>query len=977
LFNEKNTVQEYICKILTTNPDSKIKWKRIIANQLQRDETQVLIEPILAQKLIEFNPEIEQIPDRADEVIYKLIAAIESANNVGLVRANEEFVKILKEPISMPYGDKGKHIPIKIIDFEHPENNELNLVTELTVKSKEEIRADIVLLVNGIPLVVIETKTPVRPSISWLDGATQISEDYEKSVPEFFVPNVFSAATEQKELWYGSVGSPPEELWEPWKKKDESENLLEFEKQISSLFDIKTIFEMLEYYTVFSTDSKSRKIKMIARYPQYEAANLIVNRVVENKTKSGLIWHFQGSGKSLLMILTAMRLRQHKDLRNPTVIIVVDRVDLDSQIAGKFNASQVPNTIQAESRSDLEKLLKKDTRKIIITTIHKFGEVDAVLNQRDNIVVLVDEADRSQDGDLGKLMRKALPNAFLFGLTGTPVNEKDRNTFTTFGAEVDGPTRYLHRYSFEDSVTDHCTLPINFEPRPVKLKFNREEFDKIYSQITSGLTNVDEQILSEKAGKLKEFLSSDDTIDKKSDDIIKHYRENVEPNGFKAMIVAYDRNCVDKYKKALAKRMDSGEFAVVMSISNSDSQEWKDDYSLTRDEQSELLKKFTNPNNPLKILIVTSKLLRGFDASILQTMYLDKPLKNQGLLQAVCRTNRLYPNKTNGIIVDYVGVFDQIGKALAYDLGNVSRTIVNIDEIKNNFEKILFKCIGYFEGMDRTDFSYVGLIAAQNCFKRPSSSYLNEQQIKDYFAEDFTTLQKYWNILNPTYTTLDQSKDIHWLSQVYQSLKPSTGEGLRVWKKLGLKVLETINKNTKLEKIENDLNTLKMDENLLNRIKSGESSQEPQVIEIMIINRLQKYQNKKDSIVLGRKLEDIKKRYNDGMLTNVQWLNELLKLAAEIVESEKKTTTVNKIDHTKALTRIFNKSKTKATPKEIEEIVLDIDKIVHQIIFDGWQETNAGVKLVQKNLFTILMKHNLHADEELFDSAYDYISRHY
>ena len=237
-------------------------------------------------------------------------------------------------------------------------------------------------------------------------------------------------------------------------------------------------------------------------------------------------------------------------------------------------------------------------------------------------------------------------------------------------------------------------------------------------------------------------------------------------------------------------------------------------------------------------------------------------------------------------------------------------------------------------------------------------------------------MQKYCNILNQTYTTLEQSKDIHWLSQVYQSLKPSTGEGLRVWKKLGSKVLETINQNTKLEKIENDLNTLKMDENLLKRIQSGESKHEPQVIEIMIINRLQKHQNKKDSIELGRKLEDIKKRYNDGMLTNVQWLNELLKLAAKIVESEKKTT-ATKIDHTEALTRIFNKSKRKATPKEIEEIVLDIDKIVHQIRFDGWQETHSGVKIVQKNLFTILMKHNLHTDEELFDSAYDYISRHY
>jgi len=720
MFNEKNTVQEYICEILTTNPDSKIKWKRITATQLQRDTTQVLIEPILAQKLKEFNPEIEQYPDRVDEVIYKLTAAIESTHNGGLVQANEEFAKILKEPISMPYGEKEKHIPIKIIDFEHPENNELNLVTEFTVKSKETIRADIVLLVNGIPLVVIETKTPVRPSISWLDGAIQISENYEKDVPEFFVPNVFSAATEQKEIWYGSVGSSPEEQWMPWKKKDSSNNLLEFEKQVSSLFDVKTIFEMLEHYTVFSTDPKARKIKMIARYPQYEAVNLIVDRVVENKTKSGLIWHFQGSGKSLLMILAALRLRQHEELNNPTVIIVVDRIDLDSQIAGKFNASHVPNTVQAGTRAELEELLKKDTRKIIITTIQKFSEAEGVLNQRDNIIVLADEADRSHEGEvLGKKMREALPNAFLFGLTGTPVNKKDKNTFLTFGAEVDGPERYLHRYSFEDSVHDNCTLPINFEPRPPKFKFNRTEFDKVYSQIKSGLSSADERILSEKAGKLREFIRSEDTINKKADDILKHYRENVEPEGFKAMIVAYDRHCVDLYKKALANgRMKSDEFAVVMTVNASDTKEWKEEYSLTRDQQDHLLKRFQNPRDPLKILIVTSKLLRGFDASILQAMYLDKPLKDQGLLQAVCRVNRLYPGKSNGIIVDYMGVFDDVTKALTYNLENLSQTIVNIEELKEKLKKYLIKCLAYFEKADRTDFTYDGLIAAKNCLNK-------------------------------------------------------------------------------------------------------------------------------------------------------------------------------------------------------------------------------------------------------------------
>ncbi|MDE2590964.1 MAG: DEAD/DEAH box helicase family protein, partial [Patescibacteria group bacterium] len=339
----------------------------------------------------------------------------------------------------------------------------------------------------------IETKTPVRPSVTWLDGASDITDIYEKVIPELFVPNVFSAASEGKELWYGSITSPPEELWEPWKKK-EGGNLVGFEDLVKSLFDKNTVLDMLRYYTVFSTDPKARKIKMIARYPQYEAVNLIVNRVIEGKVKSGLIWHFQGSGKSLLMILAAMRLRDHPKLNNPTVMIVVDRLDLDSQIAGKFSATNVPNTIRADSRKELEDLLRKDTRKVIITTIHKFGEAEGVLNDRNNIIVLVDEADRSQEGDLGKRMRDSLPNAFLFGLTGTPVNNKDRNTFLTFGAEEDGPERYLHRYSFEESVTDNTTLPINFEKRLPDVRFDREQFDKVFAEIKTGLSKSDEKI---------------------------------------------------------------------------------------------------------------------------------------------------------------------------------------------------------------------------------------------------------------------------------------------------------------------------------------------------------------------------------------------------------------------------------------------------------------------------------------------------
>src|SRR5262249_967899 len=264
----------------------------------------------------------------------------------------------------------------------------------------------------------------------WFDAALQIHEDYERNVPELFVPNVISIATEGKELRYGSIGLPIE-LWGPWRAEAEvgASALQQIELAISAMLRPHVVLDLLANFTAYATDKKKRRIKIVARYQQYEGVNKIVERVVAGQPRKGLIWHFQGSGKSLLMLFAARKLRLHPALKNPTVLVVVDRIDLDSQISGTFYAADMPNLVRTESRKELEDLLAKDVRKVIITTIHKFAEADGLLNNRGNIIVMVDEAHRTQEGDLGRKMRDALPNAFLFGLTGTPINRADRNTF--------------------------------------------------------------------------------------------------------------------------------------------------------------------------------------------------------------------------------------------------------------------------------------------------------------------------------------------------------------------------------------------------------------------------------------------------------------------------------------------------------------------------------------------------------------------
>ena len=652
---------------------------------------------------------------------------------------------------------------------------------------------------NGLPLVVIEAKTPVRSSQSWFDGATQIHDDYERNAPELFVPNLCSVATEGKELRYGSIGLPVD-LWGPWRADDDADTpkLERVKRTVSSMLRPSTVLDLLGSYTAYATGKGKRRAKIVARYQQVEAANRIVERVVGGHPKKGLVWHFQGSGKSLLMLFAARKLRLHPALGNPTVIIVVDRIDLDTQISSTFHAADAPNLEKADSRADLERLLAQDARKIIITTIFKFGEVDGVLNDRHNIIVLVDEAHRSQEGDLGRKMRRALPNAFLFGLTGTPISRADRNTFFAFGAEED-EYGYLSRYGFEQSIRDGATKPLHFEPRLPELHIDRAAIDAEYQELTGGLSDLDREQLSKTAARTAVLLKTPERVERICADIAKHFQEKVAPSGFGAQVVTYDRESCVLYKRALDRVLPAEMSDVVMTVNSGE-----DDYAAYRrdkDAEERLLDRFRDPNDPLKVLIVTSKLLTGFDAPILQTMYLDKPLRDHALLQAICRTNRPYgQSKTHGLIVDYLGVFDDVAQAIQFDEEGITRVVTNLNQLAAALPAAVQKCLAWFSGVDRTVTGYEGLIAAQEC--------LPDNETRDGFAVDYSYLARLWDAISPDPSLEPYEADHAWLGQVYESLKPSSGTGKLLWHTLGAKTIDLIHRHVHVEAVRDDLETL-------------------------------------------------------------------------------------------------------------------------------------------------------------------------
>jgi type I restriction enzyme R subunit len=946
-------------------------WHYIAPTNIPRQLHEVFIEDWIRDALIRLNPEVAAVPDRADEVLYKLRAVVLSVRSDGLIKANEELTAWLRGDRSMPFGPNNEHTTVRLIDFDHIENNQYVVTNQFTFRAgPAERRADLVLLVNGLPIVLIEAKTPVRHAVSWLDGALQVHDDYEKNVPELFVANVFSVATEGKELMYGSVRAPVN-LWGPWRDDDKTApgTLAGLKAAVNGLLRPSVVLDVLVNFTLFATDKKKRRIKVVCRYQQYEAANLIVQRVLAGKPRKGLIWHFQGSGKSLLMVFAAQKLRLQPELGNPTVIIVVDRIDLDTQISSTFHASDVPNLVKAETCDDLLRMLKQDARKVIITTIFKFGEAGGVLNDRGNIVALVDEAHRTQEGDLGIKMRAALPNAFLFGLTGTPINRRDRNTFYAFGADED--TRgYMSRYGFEESVRDGATLKLHFEPRLLDIHIDKAAIDQAYQALTGDLSDLDKDNLAKAASRMAVLVKVPERVDKVCADIARHYQEAVAPNGFKGMVVTFDQECCLLYKAALDKILPPEATEIVISASGND--ERFKPYARGRDEEEKLLDRFREANDPMKLLIVTAKLLTGFDAPILQAMYLDKPLRDHTLLQAITRTNRTYGDKkTHGLIVDYLGVFDDVAKAIEFDEDGFRGVVGNIAGLKQQLPEAVQKCLAFFPGVDRTQTGYEGLMAAQDC--------LPNNDVRDAFAAEYSVLGKLWEAVSPDPMLMQFDADYRWLTQVYVSVQPTSGTGKLIWHALGAKTIELIHQNVHVDAVRDDLETLVLDADLLEAaLHSPDPNKPAKEFETKLIARLRRHMGNPRYKSLSERLEALKERHERGQLNSVEFLKHLLELARELVAVEKETPPEVDEDRGKAaLTELFQQVRSEKTPVVVERVVADIDEIVRHVRFPGWQQTAAGEREVRKALRKSLLKYQLHHDVDLFEKAYGYVKQYY
>ena len=647
------------------------------------------------------------------------------------------------------------------------------------------------------------------------------------------------------------------------------------------------------------------------------------------------------------MVFAAQKLRMSPELKNPTVVILLDRLDLETQITKTFNAADVPNMTALATKEELLSFFRQDIRKAAITTIFRFNDADGVLNERGNIIVMADEAHRTQEGGLGLKMRTALPNAFFFGLTGTPINRTDKNTFRTFGAAED-PSGYMSRCTFADSVREGATLPLSFETAMTELHVDREKIDREFDAMTAELTDEERAEIVRRIG-VRAIMSSPERVRRICEHIVNHYRSRIEPNGCKGMIVAYDRECCLLYKRELDQLMPPEASTVVIDTNNDKAGLYRA-YRRDREEEANILDKFREPSSPLKLLIVTSKLLTGFDAPILQVIYLDKPIRDHALIQAVCRTNRTYDGKTHGLIVDYAGVFDNAAESLRFDEEEMKSVIRNIEEVKHQIPALMKRCLDYFPGADRNISGWKGLELAQK--------FLTADNIRDSFGADYRLLNRAWEYVSPDEILSRCEEDYCWLSRVYESVRQHDGTGALVWAELGAKTLELIHRNIEAGQVNSDGGIRTLDRKSDDEPKPGTEKIEADLT--AIISR------HKDSAIyqqLGEKAERLKRQLELGLITSAEYSRKLVELLRE----------AEKIEHlTENLTELFCGMNISS-----EQLIHDIDERVKPAMIDDWQNTTEGARNVKAALRGLIwLKYGIR-DEKTFGRAYKYIEQYY
>lgn len=877
--SERAVVQDPILRYA-----EEIGWTILSPAQAITDrggESGMLLDGVLRRKLIELNPGLISISN-VDDVIRR----IESVRTS--IEGNAEVLAWLRGERTIYSEAEKRQRNVSVVDFDHASQNVFHVTKEWAYTNGQKAnRADVVFLLNGIPVAIVEAKAATKEE-ALDEGFTQLRR-YHAETPELVLSTQVFNVSALLDFAYGVTWNLDRKSVFLWKDEDK-EN---YERKVKRFFSRERFLRMLrDWIIVYKRDDELRKI--ILRQHQTRAVEKVLERALDPAKRRGLVWHTQGSGKTFTMITTAELLLSHPAFKNerPTVLMLVDRNELESQLFTNLSAYGLGYEV-ASSKKRLDELLRNDTRGLIVSMIHKFDRADEKLSTRSNIFILVDEAHRTTGGDLGNFLVAALPNATMIGYTGTPIDRSayGQGTFKTFGID-DAPRGYLDKYSIRESIEDGTTLPLHYTLAPNALRVPSEQLEKEFLDLqeAEGVSDIEDlNRILDRAVSLKAFLKAKDRVKRVAAFVAEHFRSTVEPLGYKAFLVGVDREACAHYKRALDEVLSPEESAVVYTSQHNDPPTIAA-FQLEDTEEKRLRKAFIKPGASPKILIVTEKLLTGFDAPVLYCMYLDKPMRDHTLLQAIARVNRPYEDSSGvrkpcGFVVDFVGIFENLTKALSFDADEVESAIKNVDVLRAEFTRLMATSAEPYLALCRGTMD-------DKAAERAIGAFL-DKGAREAFYKFFKELENLYEILSPDTFLRPYIDDYARLSDLFRLLRQYFGTRRSLIGDLMRKTESLIREEVAVYGLAGTLPIVKINEETLAALKEERSAKDPSAAKILNMGKSLVAAVSAESveqpylIPLGERAESILHNFEDRQVTTADALAELEALFGEFLNARK------------------------------------------------------------------------------------------
>ena len=963
-----------------------------------------IVEKLLIAAILRINLDV-----KTDAQARLAVAALRKAmSHPDRLTANRQTLDLLRDGarVVLKAGEDAKTVQFIAFDPGKEDLNDFCTTNQYRVQGVKQCREDTVLLVNGIPLVVAEYKSYVASGKDWREAVHQLHR-YQRQAPLMLAPNVFCVAADEDEFRYGTVlfhdatkddierhldlwGRwlslyPERHGW--WNDPDAKNPDDPLEVPVKGLLRLKPahLLDFLQHFIAFET-KKGKTTKKVARYQQFEAVNELVDRTVslvgrtaEPQDRTGLIWHTQGSGKSLTMIYAGQKLRRHPALTNPTVLIVVDRRDLKTQLSDDFDACDYPNVEKALGVEDLKNRLRANWRGTVITTLQSFqGMGDIAPLTRENIISLVDEAHRSQKGEgtesYAMTMRVKLANGFRYGFTGTPIDKTMQNTHRDFGPRKAGvQERYLSYYGIRRAIQDGATLEVHYIRDKVPFKVDETALNTGFEQMCSEMELEDEaakDFIQRQRSQWKELARHPERVDIVLEKLLKHFLEHPDPNGFKAQVVAVDRKACAVIKNALDVKLKARGLptdwtdVVISSAQNSEPDVERFEYPKAK--QDELIDYFkltpaeweewnlerngqdrSKWKPPLKILIVCDRLLTGFDAPIEQVMYLDKPLRDHSLLQAIARTNRPLPSmkKRTGVVVDYFGVFTNLEKALNFDENIREESLIDWDALRAAVPDEISRCMALFDGIAIED-TRECLLSALRRLRDPDAA--------KNFEHNFQSLERLWEAVAPDPCLYPHRHKYNWLCGIFVAHRRRQRGSRDTYGELSAKTRKLIEENTTFVDIAESLPIFKIDKDYATKLDELPTpADKAAALEALLTAELTEDDPSFVYRQLGERLQKVKERKDAGDETAAKRLRELEEIAAAAAATKQEPQRLNLIQP--GAYGLFTILRAHA-PSADEGYMADCARrmVMHlqgnQLLTTGWSNSIGGRNRVERSL---------------------------